>query len=295
MLVAIAACRAGIDAGPDDLYPDADGPLLQAALDRAGVDSVLVAWDDPRQDWSSFDRVVVRSTWDSVDRPQEFLAWARLAAEATALLNPLAAIETTLDKSYLQGLADRGVALPHTQFVSPGATWTPPDGDFVVKPSISGGGRETALYKGDEAVTAGEHVLRLNERGSTAIVQEHIAEVGHRGEVKLVFVAGRFTHAIRTDPLLRHGTGVLERPWEVPTNPVVVDPTQEEIRFAVETLSKIEELSAARTAYARVDVVSRSSDDVVLMEVELIDPSLSLWANPDAAGELAAAIERWPR
>lgn len=104
------------------------------------------------------------------------------------------------------------------------------------------------------------------------LIQEHVREIHLRGEIKLAFVKGLFTHAIRTDPLLRVGAGVLERPWEVPTNPSATIPTEAELDFAAHALRQVEELSGVRTTYARVDVVSRAPDEVVLMEVELIDP-----------------------
>ena len=87
--VAIAACRAFDGAVATDLYPDPDWPLLSAALVGAGADAMSISWDHEELDWQRFDLVVTNSTWDSVDRPQEFLAWARRTARATTLANPL--------------------------------------------------------------------------------------------------------------------------------------------------------------------------------------------------------------
>lgn len=290
--VGIACCRSAPGAGPDELYPDIDGPLLQTALEDAGCEAVLVAWDDPRTDWSQFSCVLIRSTWDSVDRPAEYLAWVQLVASMTVLVNPLAVIATTLDKRYLTALSRRGVAIPNTDFLEAEGElrWMAPSEEFVIKPAISGGGRETALYRAGDQAGACAHVRRLHGRGLAVIVQEHVPQVRLRGEIKLIFINGSFTHAIRTEALLNADVGVLERPWEVPTNPTMVRPTAAELAFAAHALHQVEELCGARTSYARVDVVSRSPDDVVLMEVELIDPSLSLWANSDAATQLAATV-----
>lgn len=89
--VAVVGCRA---------FPtlDDDWPLLREALDGAGVPSCLVAWDDPAVDWGSFGLVVLRGTWDSTARPGEFLAWARGAAAASVLVNPVAVVEWNLDR-----------------------------------------------------------------------------------------------------------------------------------------------------------------------------------------------------
>ena len=62
-------------------------PLQQACL-AAGIDAQVLAWDDPTVSWSRFDAVLLRSTWDYVERIDEFLAWARACASQTRLLNP---------------------------------------------------------------------------------------------------------------------------------------------------------------------------------------------------------------
>ena len=288
--MAIAACRASPDAPTSELFPDVDAELVRVALEERGVEVARVSWDDPGHAWSEDSAVLIRSTWDSVDRPREFVAWARSVAQHTNLVNPAPAVEATLDKRFLIGLEASGVALPATQFVPPGAEWRQPAKPFVVKPAISAGGRETALYDPSEPGEAAAHVARLHGRHMTAIVQEHVDAVSRRGEVKLVFIGGVYSHAIRSGPLLRLGAGVLDRPWEVETGADPIEPTLEELTFANRALESLQRLLAVYLTYARVDVVSRGRDDVVLMEIEAIDPSLSLWASRDAASRLADAV-----
>ena len=67
--VALATC-AEIPDGDDDF------PALIEALAGVGVDSEPAVWDAD-VDWSAFDLVVLRSTWDYAERRDEFLAWAR--------------------------------------------------------------------------------------------------------------------------------------------------------------------------------------------------------------------------
>ena len=49
---------------------DADDAPLVAALPEAR----WAVWDDPSVDWSAFDLVVLRSTWDYQERHDEFRA-----------------------------------------------------------------------------------------------------------------------------------------------------------------------------------------------------------------------------
>jgi len=189
--VAIVACRAADDAEPTDIYPDDDWPLLDGALARLDIEATLVSWDNTCVDWARFDLAVIRSTWDSVDRPAEYLSWARATARATTLLNPFTAIEWNLDKTYLQKLEARDVPIVPTRWVSDETQWSPPSQEFVVKPSISAGGRQTARYRPDEAPAADGHVRHLLACGQTVMVQDYVASVDKEGEAKLVFIGGR--------------------------------------------------------------------------------------------------------
>src|SRR5688572_20664223 len=173
--VALAACRAFYGAEATDLYPDPDWPVLSTALVDTGADAIPISWDHEGVDWRRFDLVVTNSTWDSVDRPQKFLAWARRTARATTLANPLPAIEWNIDKAYLRALAARGVPIVPTEWVVDAEGWAPPPYEFVVKPSISAGGRQTARYQPEERSPAAAHVRQLVDQGQTVMVQPYMA------------------------------------------------------------------------------------------------------------------------
>jgi hypothetical protein len=53
-------------------------------------------------DWSTFDLVVVRSTWDYPDRREAFLAWAESLPH---VLNPPEVLRWNTDKRYLEELS----------------------------------------------------------------------------------------------------------------------------------------------------------------------------------------------
>jgi O-ureido-D-serine cyclo-ligase len=153
-LVTAAAAR-----GLDEDLP----PLENALRTIAGLRFSVVDWDDAAVDWSAFDAAVLRSTWDYSQRLEEFLDWARRAAAATQLLNPLAVVRWNTDKHYLHELAQAGVATVPSAFIEPGhdaaaglraflrehATV-----EFVVKPAIGAGSRDAQRYAHDEQVAA---------------------------------------------------------------------------------------------------------------------------------------------
>lgn len=288
--VAIAACRAFDGAEATDIYPDPDWPLLSGALVDAGADAMSISWDHEDLDWQRFDLVVMNSTWDSVDRPQELLAWARRTARATTLMNPFPAIEWNIDKTYLHSLASRGVPIVPTEWVVDAKRWAPPPYEFVVKPSISAGGRQTARHSPEELSAAVAHVRRLVDQGQTVMVQPYMASVDSEGETKLVFIEGDFSHAVRVGPLLAAGEGVIERLWERAVPMEVTAPTAAELDTARDVLAAVQAEVPDALLYARVDLVTGDTGEPLLGEVELVDPSLLLrFANP-AADRLAAAI-----
>jgi hypothetical protein len=114
--VAVACCRRLGDADPSDLYPDADAGPLQAALRPIEVESRLASWDDPGVDRGSFSHVVISSTWDSVDRPDEFLPWARSVSVASTRCNPADLASPSDEQSVV---ADVVVALVSARFEQP--------------------------------------------------------------------------------------------------------------------------------------------------------------------------------
>jgi hypothetical protein len=251
-----------------------------------------VAWDDPTVRWETFGLVVIRSTWDSVDRPTDYLAWATAVSARTRLANPAEVVSWNLDKRYLDDLSAAGIAVVATTWIEPADdTWAPPPGGpFVVKPAISGGGRETARYDDDDVGDADEHIDRLRAAGRTVMVQPYLPTIDVTGETKMVFVDGRFSHALRVGRLLEPAVGVRERPWEKPVPTTVATPTHDQLELAGTVVGHVDQRFGGLPLSARVDLVDAEPGRPVVLELELVDPSLSLWAASPAAPALAAAI-----
>ena len=98
--VALATCQE---------FPQLDDEdrLVIPELGALGIDAVAAVWDDADVDWSAFDAVVLRETWDYSDRRPEFLDWLRRVSAVTLLLNPASVVEWNTDKRYLRDLAAR--------------------------------------------------------------------------------------------------------------------------------------------------------------------------------------------
>ena len=233
--------------------------------------------------------MVVRSTWDSVDRPEEYLRWAWEVESRTRLVHPAWVLAWNLDTSYLAELAEAGLPVVPTQFVHPGDSWTPPTGEFVLKPAISAGGRETARYGPGHDDEATEHMERLLGTERAMMVQPHLPGVEDPGEVSLVFLGSGFSHAVRKDPVLEAGAAVLERPWKRMVFLGWTQPSSEEMTVALQVQAVLERRFGS-LAYSRVDLVSAVNEQPLVIEVEVIDSYLSLAMEPSAAGRLATSL-----
>ena len=263
---------------------DDDGALLLAALDDVGARAQPVVWDDDTVDWAAFDTVLVRSTWDYPLRRDEFLRWAR-ACPRTA--NPVDVLAWNTDKRYLDDLSRAGVPTVPTVLVPPGAAWSAPDGDHVVKPTVSGSAADTGRFTDPHDPRAAALVARLHAQGRTAMVQPYLPGIEADGETSVVFLGGVLSHAVRRAPLLT-ATGV--RP------PVAVAdvmetvravPVDEQQRAVAEAAMDAVPGGRAALTYARVDLIPGAEGPVVL-ELEATDCFLFLSsATPGARARMA--------
>jgi len=257
-LIALATCRALPDLDPDDR-------LLLGALDGRAVPAV---WDDPEVDWDAFELVVVRNTWDYVDRREAFLAWAdRVGAR---LRNPPDVVRWSTDKRYLTELAAAGLPVLETAFVAAGEPL--PALPLVVKPAVGAGSIDAARH--DDEAAAAEHVARLGG----ALVQPYV----EGDETALVYLAGAYSHAIRKGPVLgapTDATGLYLAEEIAPA-----EPTRAEREVADRVMAWATERFGA-LLYGRVDLLGGA-----VLELELAEPSLFLAQAPGAAERLAAVL-----
>jgi glutathione synthase/RimK-type ligase-like ATP-grasp enzyme len=263
--VALATCAAIPELEPDD-------QLLLPALAAHGIDAVPAVWDDGAVEWNGFDLVVLRSTWDYAERRDEFLAWARSLRRVE---NPVPLLEWNTDKRYLEQLAAAGVPIVPTVFVPPGEAFEAPSKPFVVKPSISAGGRSSARFEAGE--DCGTLVRRIHDGGRTAMVQPYV----EGRETALVYIDGLFSHALKRRAPLPQGAerGGLYLEEELGHTEVTAD----ERRIADVALRAV----PGEPLYARVDLLGSA-----VLEVELTEPSLYFGFGTGSPERLASAISR---
>ena len=281
--VALVTYAAFPDLAPDDR-------LLRDVLLRRGIGAQAVVWDNRDARWGGFDAIVIRSTWDYHLRHAEFLGWIdRIASSGAQVWNPPAVLRWNADKTYLRDLASRGAPVVPTQWVEPGAkvsltellTYQGWD-RAVMKPAISASAHETwrvtlGRDRADEA-----KFRSLVARGRV-LVQPYVREVETEGEWSLIFLGGRFSHAVVKQPApgdFRVQVELGGRARAATADPAIV-------RVAAGILA----LAPEPCLYARVDgcIVGGAFR---LMELELLEPTLFLDQPPAAAERLGEEIAK---
>lgn len=263
---------------------DFDLPILVAAFASRGVEADVVVWEDESIEWQKFDVVVVRSTWNYLAHLDAFRAWIDRVAAITRLVNGAALLHWNLHKSYLVELAHAGLDVVPTVLHRAGdeidwAAHFERFGELVVKPAISAGSFATIRVARGDFGSVQSHHLEHAERD--LLVQPCLASVVAHGEVNLVYFGGRFSHAVqkgarwKNDPEQSRG---------------LVEPATDERALAEGVIAYIAELGLGELVYARVDLARGDNRRPLLMELEVLEPSLFLDRIPSHAGMLVDAV-----
>lgn len=283
---------------------DEDDRGLPDALRERGIEPRVAIWDDPAVNWDDAGVVVMRSVRDyaTKDKYAAFLEWAR---SLSRVANHSDVVTWNSDKHYLGRLADLGVPMIPTTWLEPTAglskhqvhTRFPAQGDFVVKPAISSGGRGTGRYTSthagsrSQAINDAMHHLR---HGRSVMVQRYLQEVDRGGEISLVYFNGILSHAVDKAPMLHPRFRSTD---EVHEEIVTArEPSEQEwlwgerVRKAIHGLIKEHAGRDIQLLFNRVDMVGDGQGGFYLMEVSLIDAGLYLSSAPEALGNFADAI-----
>ncbi|TWI02960.1 O-ureido-D-serine cyclo-ligase [Luteimonas cucumeris] len=280
---------------------DYDMPALRDACARIGLHAEVLAWDDLSVSWQRFDAVLLRSPWDYTERLSEFLHWCERVDAVTTLLNPLPVLRWNTDKHYLAELAAAGIPTVPSSFVEPESeplpslqdflAGHPSAAEFVVKPAVGAGSRDTQRYARAQEFAAANHIGRLLDVGRSVLLQPYLPSVDQDGETALMFFDGVFSHAIRKGPLLQPDQGATEALFAA-EEIIPRTPGDDEMALAhdvLATLSRLQRLDAP-LSYARVDLIRDTDGAPRLLELELCEPSLFFEQAPGSADKFTALL-----
>lgn len=272
---------------------DEDMPPLLAAFAAAGVSAEIADWDDTQVEWGQFAAALLRSAWDYTERLADFLRWAQHVAARSALFNDLEVVRWNCDKHYLRDLAAQGVAVVPSSFAEPGVSAQQvlddllarhAHADLVVKPAVGAGSRDARRHPRSERAAILAHMQGLLDERRSVLLQPYLGSVDQHGETALIYIDGRFSHAIRKGPLLPRGADASEALFAA--EQITLRAAAADERALAERIFAA--LPFGQLLYARVDLIRDDDGRPALLELELTEPSLFLAHAPGSAERLAA-------
>lgn len=267
--IALATCL--------NLYePDNDQELMLARFNDAGFDTCLAAWDDNRVEWSRFDGVVVRSTWNYFEHLPEFRAWVSAVNEVTVLMNPADEMFDNTDKRYLLDLPHHGIPIVPTVIGKVDHGFA--SKRVVVKPSVGAGSYLTRFFEAGDSDQIAAHIREIEQSGCEALVQPFMESVESGGERSLIWVDGEITHAIVKRPRF-DGEDESVSGAQIPSGADLA------------AAEPVMDLLTSQTLYARIDFIVQDGQ-YLLSELELVEPSLFLSKYPPALDRLIEGVRK---
>ena len=263
--------------------------LVINALEGKDLSVIKKDWNDPNFNWNNTRSVLFRSTWDYFDNFEQFKKWFDKTRNTCLMINSSETIEWNLDKHYLLDLQKHQIPIPNSEFIKRGSSvdlsllmqeknWN----EIVVKPTISGAAKNTYRLK-KEDINQFDSTWKKLIYQEDFIVQEFQNNVIKKGEVAMMVIGGKYTHAV----LKKAKEGDFRVQDDFGGSIAKYSPSEKMVKLA----EKCTGILSAIPSYARVDIIWDNSGDLAVSELELIEPELWFRLNPNAAQKLAEHVD----
>ena len=263
--------------------------LVINALKEKNLSVVKKDWNDSIFDWETTRSILFRSTWDYFDKFELFKKWFNKTKNKCLMINSTETIEWNIDKHYLLDLQEHQIPIPNSEFIKRGSSidllllmqkknWN----EIVVKPTISGAAKNTYRLKEEEIIQFGPTWEKLIYK-EDFIVQEFQNNVITEGEVAMIVIGGKFTHAV----LKKAKEGDFRVQDDFGGSIAIYNPSEEMGKLA----EKCTCILTPIPSYARVDIIWDNLMELAVSELELIEPELWFRLNPNAAQKLAQHVD----
>ena len=270
----------------------ADDQLALRVLEQRGHVVRPLVWSSctPR-DIPAGSAIIMRSVWDYHLRKSEFTGWLfELTACALKVHNCVPLLEWNLDKRYLKNLDASGAEVIPTVWIDKSSEATLTDvmreagwERIVIKPTVSASAYMTMRVNGFAEARALEDCFRSVRSREVMMVQPYIEEIATEGEWSLIFLGGKFSHAVLKTP----AKGDFRVQVDFGGSVVPATPPEHVLRAGMAVVTAF----PFAPLYARIDGIEVSGR-LLLMEAECIDPVLHFSFDAYAAYAFAHALEQ---
>ncbi|MGI9220835.1 MAG: ATP-grasp domain-containing protein [Woeseiaceae bacterium] len=268
-----------------------DYDLCFGAFANHGWTVEEVKWRDTGADWDQYDAVYLCTAWDYPDHFDDFVALLnKVEASSAMLINDLSLVRWNMRKTYLRDLQAAGADIVPSLWFDGIAgevidDWFDAHGTdtVIIKPVVGANAQDTFVLHNpvDNDTRA---LLRVAFQNRAYLVQPFVENIRTEGEFSLFYFGGEFSHAI----LKRPASGEFRSQEEYGSQIKNVQP-EAVLRSAG---AKIVALIEPQPVYVRVDLIRGPDGRFLLMELELIEPSLYLRTDDGAAERFAAAFDQ---
>jgi glutathione synthase/RimK-type ligase-like ATP-grasp enzyme len=268
-----------------------DDELAIEPLAALGWRVEMVSWRQTAVPWREFDAVIIRTTWDYQNDSKAYLSVLEAISQATHLENDISLVRWNMHKSYLRDLDQWGIGIVPTLW-GQGITGKKlqeltaalNSQELVIKPVIGANADDTfRLAKTVDKWQIDQLEAAFSDK--PFMVQPFMPGIVEEGEFSLFFFAGEYSHAILKSPKAddfrvqeEHG-GLIQA---IEAEPLLV-----------KRAKAVADVIDPQPLYTRVDMVRTAEDDFVVMELELIEPSLYLRMDPAAPARFATALDQF--
>ena len=280
MKIALLTCEKLPDLNPED-------QKIIPALAQHNIESSAVIWSDKTVNWTDFDYLIFRNTWDYFEKETEFKIWLdHIEKLGIKTLNPIEVIKQNIHKFYLREMEQQGITILPTLFIDKTAHldlakripshWK----KAVIKPAFSAGSYLTEVFDVSNSTQIDQQYATIALE-KELLVQEFMPQIQTLGETSFIFFNKKFSHAVNKKPV--------EGDFRVQSLfggiYTLVHPSQDLIQKAQKVVDTFKE----DLLYARVDGIL-IDQELYLMEVECIEPDLYFNLSENSLERFVASI-----
>lgn len=238
---------------------------------KENITAKAAIWDDETVDWTEFDYLIFRNTWDYYQKEEVFNSWLhKIELLGIKTFNPISVIQKNKHKFYLKEIEKEGISILPSIFLEKNSTSNLHDlipkswEKMVIKPAFSAGSYLTKLIDRSELASI---QTEFKEYFATKdfLIQEFRPEIKELGETSFIFFDGKFSHAVNKKPVENDFRVQIQYGGKY----TLIEPNADLLLQAELILSKVHE----KLLYARVDGIV-IENKLHLMEIELIEPDL---------------------
>lgn len=242
---------------------------LVDALTARGIACERRRWDDPTVDWSGYDLAVVRSVSGPTLARDALSAWAAATGAVTRVENPPDVLRWNTHRGYLIELEERGAPVVPTAWLGQGDTVDLADlcasrdwDAVVIEPAVTAGPVASVRVGGGRTGHRSAQATLDALLGTGDALVQPLRSRTDDGELSLVAIDGRVTHAVHRRPS-PDAVALAEWVLEVLGTPLLC---------------------------ARVDLVTAEDGTLELVGVDAVGPDLYLERSEEGTRALIDAI-----